>query len=182
MKLSNIKKVTEVEQLNNSIELLIEWSGKPKYNIIFDSDLDGDGKLTLSWNVMNKKNLYLIHFDNENNVFGGYVNEVIDKKDGYINDPKSFVFSLIRNGKITNKKYDIDFERAGLSFAMQYNFDVLYWFGYGNGKFDLIIFKIGYISENSCVTNSYKYNGEKQPLRDNTIGYIIQRILVLEMI
>ncbi|KAL7720414.1 TLDc domain-containing protein [Entamoeba marina] len=182
MNISCINNVTRLEQLNNSIESLIEWSGKPNYNVIFDSDIDGDGKSTLNCKLMNKRNLYFIHFDNENNIFGGYVNELINKTNIYVYDKKSFVFSLLRNGEVINKKYVIKPERAKCSFDLQSNYDFLYWFGYGNGKFDIIAPKIGHISKTACLTNSYEYNGEKQPLRNKTIGYVINRILVLEMV
>ncbi|KAL7721462.1 TLDc domain-containing protein [Entamoeba marina] len=71
----------EMTLLSSSIESLCKWSGKQHYNTIFDSKIDGDGKGIIEQRVMNKKNLYFISFDNENNVFGGYVSELINKKD-----------------------------------------------------------------------------------------------------
>ncbi|KAL7715602.1 TLDc domain-containing protein [Entamoeba marina] len=180
-KIFHYKNDVELKQFNNLIDSLIKWSDKSNYTILFDSDLDGDGKDVLHHKVFNKKNLYFIHFDNENNVFGGYMNEVINNKNSYINDPNSFVFSLIRNGVITNKKYDIKNDQQLNAFDLQSDYDYLYWFGYENGKFDMVIPKIGYFSATSCIPNIYNYNEENQPLRDEKTYFTMKRILVLEM-
>ncbi|BFU20522.1 trichohyalin, putative [Entamoeba histolytica] len=83
------------------IEQLEEWTNRKVRNILFDSDKD-------DWNVdtsifdqriMNKEHIIIIIEDSKGNQFGGYVNSKIDKVDYFINDSKSFVFSLESNGR-----------------------------------------------------------------------------------
>ncbi|KAL7715609.1 TLDc domain-containing protein [Entamoeba marina] len=175
------KKDIGLEQFNMSIQSLFEWSGKQNYNIIFDSDLDGDGKGVLENKVIHKRNLYFISFDNENNIFGGYVDTIINKT-GRITDPNAFVFSLIKNGKMKNIKYNIKNNQQKNVFCLNSNYVYLYLFGRydGEGR-DILTPKIGFNSEYICKPVCYEYNGEQQPLRNNTRYYTMKRILVLEM-
>ncbi|KAL7718457.1 TLDc domain-containing protein [Entamoeba marina] len=171
----------ELKEINASLEILYEWSDKHNFNIIFDSEKDGDGREVLANKVRNKKNLYFISFDNENNVFGGYLSEFINKT-GWIKDTSAFVFSLIRNGKIENMKYKIKDGQDGNSFYLYTNCDLLYCFGYNDGRsYDVTVLKIGCSGAYFCNPCSYEYNGKQQPLRNNTTNYIIKRIVVLEM-
>ncbi|KAL7720464.1 TLDc domain-containing protein [Entamoeba marina] len=168
-------------QFENSIKPLIKWSGKQNYNIIFDSDVAGNCVEVLPTKLMNKKNLYFIIFDNQNNVFGGYINVIIGKKNSFIKDPTAFVFSLIRNEKVKNMKYDIKKSQQNYAFYLFSSNDLLFQFGYYTGYCDIVIPKIGYVSIWCNCPNSYENNGEKQPLRDNTNGFSVDRLLVLEM-
>ncbi|KAL7721483.1 TLDc domain-containing protein [Entamoeba marina] len=86
----------EMDIINNSMNILKQWSNKNTFNIIFDSRVDGDGWNNVLYNrVLNECNLYFISFDGDNNVYGGYLNTKIDKStSGYISDRNSFVFSL----------------------------------------------------------------------------------------
>ncbi|KAL7715601.1 TLDc domain-containing protein [Entamoeba marina] len=181
--LFNSENVIELKQFNNSVNALLEWSGKDSFIILFDSDLDGDGKKILSKKVINKKNLYFISFDNENNIFGGYMNEIIYDTDCSIGDPNAFIFSLIRNGTVINKKYSImkSEERRVLNVRSYSN--ILYQFGFGCYylQSDIIATSINYESRYYCLPTSYKYNEEQQPLRDCSNLYSMTRILVLEM-
>ncbi|GAB1221951.1 hypothetical protein ENUP19_0086G0025 [Entamoeba nuttalli] len=68
-------------------------------NVLFDSDIDNWNKDTLVFDqrIMNNKHIIIIGEYEEGNKFGGYVNSKINKIDkigGYINDSKSFIFSL----------------------------------------------------------------------------------------
>ncbi|KAL7714422.1 TLDc domain-containing protein [Entamoeba marina] len=160
-----------------------EWSGKQHYNIIFDSKIDGDGSNNVLGNkVMNKKNLYFIHFDNRQNIYGGYVNELIGGYSKLINDPNSFVFSLKRNNQNTLKKYLIKQNQHHHAFSLCSNFKVLYYFGYDdNNCRDITTFKVG-DPHSYCLPYSYEYNGENKPLSDGTNNkFTVERILVIQM-
>ncbi|KAL7720471.1 TLDc domain-containing protein [Entamoeba marina] len=174
----------ELKQLNNSIQSLIEWSGKQNYNVIFDSKIDGNGKGVLENKVMNKKNLYFISFDNHNNVFGGYVDTIINKT-GWIKDINAFVFSLIRKGKVKNKKY-----------VLKQNFEEQYAFYLSPRTYEFCSYCFGkygympiYVKNKGIVSSwfnsySYEYNGEQYPLVDDhhRTTFKMERILVLEMV
>ncbi|KAL7714424.1 TLDc domain-containing protein [Entamoeba marina] len=167
-----------------SINKMKEWSGKQHYNIIFDSKIDGDGSNNvLRDKVMNKKNLYFIHFDNHQNIYGGYVNELIDKYNKRINDPNSFVFSLKRNNQNTFKKYLIKQNQHQNAFKLCANRDLLYYFGSTDGIScrDITTFKVG-DPHSYCLPYSYEYNGENKPLSDSTNNkFTVERILVIQM-
>ncbi|KAL7720416.1 TLDc domain-containing protein [Entamoeba marina] len=166
--------------LTPSFNKLKEWSGKQNCSVLFDSNIDGYGKGVIEHKVMNKRNLYFISFDNQNNVFGGYVDTIISKTNCFTSDPNAFVFSLIRNGQVKNMNYNI--RNQGHAFWLQSNHDQLYVFGgCYDSSYDVNVWKIGYKSNYTCKPCDYEYNGEQQPLRDNTNNYIIKRILVLEM-
>ncbi|KAL7715599.1 TLDc domain-containing protein [Entamoeba marina] len=178
----NFKNDIELEQFNVLLKSLNKWSDKLSYTIIFDSDLNGNGKGVLEHHVKNKINLYFIVFDNENNVFGGYMNTLINKINSYIPDPDAFIFSLIRNGKIKNMKYDIKEGEKCSAFYLDSNNNYLFRFGENGIERHIIIPRIGF----NCGVSfrnigKYKYNEEKHPLRDGTNDFPIQRILVLEM-
>ncbi|KAL7720455.1 TLDc domain-containing protein [Entamoeba marina] len=202
-----LSQISNDENINfaSSIDKLKKWSGKQHYNIIFDSKMDD--QQALEYKVFNKRNLYFISFDNENNVFGGYVNELINEKDDEITDPNAFVFSLIRNGTIKNMKYNIKkgveknafylFSNNGCGPTNNYLFKfgsissgTIVKSGYYRGKYcncldddghDISIKCIGRNNSFSCNPVSYEYNGEQQPLRNNSKNYIIKRVLILEM-
>ncbi|KAL7717254.1 TLDc domain-containing protein [Entamoeba marina] len=172
---TRIQQDKEIIELIPSFNKLKEWSGKQICSIIFDSDIDGDGTNNVLMNkVMNKKNLYFISFDNENNVFGGYVDITIDTTGLYTTDPNSFTFSLIRNGKMKNIKYNIKNDHQLYAFYLRPN-DFFYTFG---GSHDILVYKIGN-SNSHCDPYSYEYNGEKHPFVDN-FYFITKRILVLK--
>ncbi|KAL7717571.1 TLDc domain-containing protein [Entamoeba marina] len=142
-------------------------------------------KSSLEWSVFNKQNLYFISFDNETNVFGGYLNETINIKNTWIPDCKAFVFSLIRNGKVKNKKDDIKKGNERTAFWLISKSNMLYFFGkydrFGYTGCDIVIPTISSISGYSSKPVIYEYNDKKQPLRDEKRGYSIIRIFVLKM-
>ncbi|KAL7712470.1 TLDc domain-containing protein [Entamoeba marina] len=166
---------------NQIISIMKDWSGMVNYTIIFDSDVDGNGQKTLSQTILKKKNLYFLHFDNNNNIFGGYISSLIDRTCDYIKDNTSFLFSLMRNGQVKNTKYLIN-NNTKYSFWLCDSAVVLYEFGYSSYGFrDLCAYAIGN-DQSYCFSCSYNYNKEKNSLVENYPNrFEIQRILILEM-
>ncbi|KAL7718762.1 hypothetical protein QTN25_003719 [Entamoeba marina] len=172
----------------NSMNVLKQWSNKNIFNIVFDSKVNGDGsKRVLHDKVYNKSNLYFISFDENNNVFGGFLNNKIDKS-GYkydccISDENAFVFSLIRNGIVNNKRY---FLKNGEDKAFLLLPDSPSGWLYNFGK-DVFVFKVG--SNESCCTDDdyyfsiYSYKNDKKLFTDITYPdeFAVRRIVVIEM-
>ncbi|KAL7718470.1 TLDc domain-containing protein [Entamoeba marina] len=181
-----ISTISNDENINfvPSINKMKEWSGKHHYSIIFDSKIDGNGSNNvLRDKVINKKNIYFIHFDNRQNICGGYVNELIDVYNEDINDLNAFVFSLKRNNQNTFKKYSIKQNQHHYAFCLCPNQNVLYSFGSDNGISceDITTFKVG-DPQSYCNPYTYEYNGENKPLFDgNNNRFTIERILVIQM-
>ncbi|KAL7721687.1 TLDc domain-containing protein [Entamoeba marina] len=149
--------INKSTQLIDSISSLKNWSNKDTFNVIFDSDIHGDGwsNNVLRDTVYRRSNLYFITFDINNNVFGGYLNKTINTIGCGIEDDNSFVFSLIRNG------------------------GCLYAFGD-----DIHVQRINN-DESYCKCDYYDYNNEQNPLI-NIITPPYQtfqttRIIVIEM-
>ncbi|KAL7715582.1 TLDc domain-containing protein [Entamoeba marina] len=165
-----------------SIECIKQWSGKESYDILFDSDLHGNGgNGVLMRKILNKNNVCFIHFDSKNNIFGGYLNTTIDKCNHYLWDKKSFLFSLMRNGKIKNIKYKIRKNQEGYSFYLYSNGDYLY--GFGSGYWDLFACRIN-LQYSCCKQTSFLYGDDPEPLIDNPGDpnrFEMKRILVLQM-
>ncbi|KAL7714064.1 TLDc domain-containing protein [Entamoeba marina] len=172
------------EILNNNI---INWSGLNNYTVLFDSDNDGNG-FDLFFTVLNKKNLYFITFDNNNNVFGGYISTTIDHV-GFYEESTTFIYSLMKNGQYLPLKYNPISSQYNLFYIQCYYGDdysddcnenddnsiltTLYNFG-----LDLQVHKIG-IEKSQC--EQYSYESQKNSLVNNEEEFIINRIIVVEM-
>ncbi|KAL7717853.1 TLDc domain-containing protein [Entamoeba marina] len=180
------------KQSIRNIETLIAWfkDSNDKYRdmndeplVMYDSDIDGSSKEDFIRCVKNKKNLIFVSLDNNNNVFGGYVSTLINGTDIWINDTKTCLFRLFRNGKSTIKRYELNVLPHNSSFSFwlfqngRYN-DQLYQFGYG----DLVISKVNTYSSR-CKQHSFNYLGEDDIFVDeiHENGFLITRILVLEL-
>ncbi|BFU22152.1 TLD, putative [Entamoeba histolytica] len=102
---------------------------------------------------MNKEHIIIIIEDEEGNKFGGYVNEKIDKVGGWINDSKSFVFSLESKGRMKRMmKFDIEQPQYALKLYNK-SYDRLFSFGCG----DIIVFKENNKTQSYCDQYSNKY-------------------------
>ncbi|KAL7713374.1 TLDc domain-containing protein [Entamoeba marina] len=156
----------------------MEWSNKTTFNVIFDSDIDGDGTNNVLHNtVFNKSNLYFITFDSNDNVFGGYVNNKIDR-DGWINDKKVFMISLFRNGEEKNSKYLINPFYSTTTFYLHNNNQYSYLYQFSD---DVFVRGIG--NETFCQCRRFNCNNEKNPLIGTTSSGSVrtERIIIIEM-
>ncbi|KAL7718134.1 TLDc domain-containing protein [Entamoeba marina] len=163
----------EIDIINNSMNVLKQWSNKNTFNVIFDSNIDGDGSRNVLYDkVMKKSNLYFISSDDNGNIFGGYVSK--EMSDDLICDKDSFVFSLTRNGEESKAFRLFQINEEGL----------LYKFG-GNIMFsDIKIFCVGK-SNSYCYRGQYcgyNYDNKEDALVENSLQqFKVKRIIVLEM-
>ncbi|BFU22116.1 predicted protein [Entamoeba histolytica] len=165
------------------IEQLEEWTERKVGNVLFDSDIDNWNRNTSVFDqrIMNKKHVTIIIKDSEGNKFGGYVNEKIDKY-GYdwINDSKSFVFSLESNGRIKGMmKFDIKQPQFAFYLHNQ-SCDCL--FGFGNGH-DIRVCKENDKTKSWCEQCSFEYKGISNTLCGKLYPdrFTPKRIIVIEM-
>ncbi|KAL7722332.1 TLDc domain-containing protein [Entamoeba marina] len=177
----------QIHEVLNGINVLKKWCQKNELITIFDSDINGDGSKNVLKNiVMNRKNLYFINIDIYNNVFGGYLTSSIKVTSAYTHDENAFIFSLIRDGKINQKKFMIKKSHAKNAFYLEKNRDHLYTFG-GGGKWDFVIFKVG-SGRSYCNQHSFEYHGAKKALMerqgalDRPDSFAVRRVLVLQAI
>ncbi|KAL7720104.1 TLDc domain-containing protein [Entamoeba marina] len=165
--------------INQSIKFLKEWSQHVKFSILYDTDIDGDSSSSLVNTVMYKKNLYFITIDDEGNVFGGFLDKEITTTNQTISDPKSFVFSLIRNHQPNYRKYNIRSSDGFNAFVLYSNKQILYAFGHSI-RDDLVVFNT-HSMFSYCKASLFDHKDGKNPLRESTHGYYVRRVLVLEM-
>ncbi|EMS15636.1 hypothetical protein KM1_032450 [Entamoeba histolytica HM-3:IMSS] len=104
--------------------------------------------------IINKEHIIIIIEDTNGNKFGGYVNVKIDKIDNWINDPKSFLFSIETKRRIQRmKKFDIKYlEDAFWLYDQSSNY--LFTFGC-----DIYVYKESYKTKSYCKQRSYEYKG-----------------------
>ncbi|KAL7719831.1 TLDc domain-containing protein [Entamoeba marina] len=164
---------------NNVIQSLKQWSGLNTMNILFDSDVDGNGSnQTLLKAVQNKSNMYFIINDSFGNVFGGYVCKNIGQLT-FVKDSNCFVFSLIRTFQMKNKKYNLNDSKFDHSSAFQICHDNYFLFSFGFGD-DIIVSPLNE-PYSFCNTSSFNYCGEHDPFVDSNKGFTIERLIVVMM-
>ncbi|EMD43647.1 Hypothetical protein EHI5A_116970 [Entamoeba histolytica KU27] len=181
-RLENMKGMIKMEEMKE----LEEWTEKRFGNILFDSDKDDWNKNTSVFDrrIMNKEHIIIIIEDENGNKFGGYINSKIDKVICFINDPKSFLFSLESNGRIDGvfqgmKKFDIK-EPQYTFYLCNQSHD--YLFGFGNGE-DIGVGKENYKTLSYCDQRSYEYEGISNALcgKQHPEHFTPKRIIAVEM-
>ncbi|KAL7716196.1 TLDc domain-containing protein [Entamoeba marina] len=162
--------------IKDSIKQLKIWSNKTESSVIFDSKFDGDGSNNNALHniVFNRSNLYFITFDNDNNVFGGYVDKRIagSGMPSYVIDEKAFVFSLMKNNKVNAKRYFIETTRKKEHF---YYVITIQMEDFGSDD--------SYCVSRFSHDNCYDYGNDVSPLTDIYLPqkFGVNRIVVLEM-
>ncbi|BFU23760.1 trichohyalin, putative [Entamoeba histolytica] len=164
------------------IKQLEELTEKRINNILFDSDKDDWSKNTSVFDqrIMNKEHIIIIIEDEDGNKFGGYVNEKIDKVGTWINDSKSFVFSLESKGRMKGMmKFDIKYPQNAFYLCNQSS-DCLFKFGYFG---DIFVYKENYKTKSYCQQDSYEYEGIRNALcgKEWPKYFTPKRIIVIEM-
>ncbi|KAL7715917.1 TLDc domain-containing protein [Entamoeba marina] len=172
----------QMQHIEKSMTTLQSWSGKRNCSVVFDSKVDSDLSQAFLSKVMNKSKLYFISFDDDNNVFGGYINTTVNSTE-YITDKNAFVFSLLRKGELKYRRYKIKsgYHKQNAFKVYPTNSDYLYRFGYSSDGGDIDVFKIN-DPRSCCKPWSYEYKGTLKPLADDsTHCFQVQRIVVLQM-
>ena len=87
----------EMGLYEKEIEKLEEWTKLKLGQRLYDSNVDDNNKFTSTFDdkVKDKKQLLFIVETKDKNVFGCYIDSVIDKINSYITDSKAFVFSAV---------------------------------------------------------------------------------------
>ena len=178
--ITSISNNISIDKTKEIVKQLEEWTERRIINIIFDSDIDNWNKNTSVFDqrIVNKEHIIIIIEDTNGNIFGGYVNEKIDKVDKYINDPKSFLFSLESKGRIQGMmKFDIKQQQHAFYLYNQLS-NCLFGFGY-----DIYIGKENNKIYSCCKQSSYEYKGITNALcgKQYPEFFTPQRIIVIEM-
>ena len=78
---------------------LKSWTGKANATIIFDSDVDEYTDDGLFKKVKGKRNVALVAFTADGDVFGGFYNVAVTEQNNKFYEPNMFVFSFESHGR-----------------------------------------------------------------------------------
>ena len=145
------------------------WTGKASATIIYDSDVDEFTADGLFNKVKGKRNIALVPFTADGDVFGGFYNVPVTEQHKEFNDPNMFIFSFESRGRcmVPQRFVEKDFVKnikhvwfwEDNSFGWFVNFGCDYgFFILGNEK-----------SDTKCAYLSYCYVG----IEDDTLTGII---------
>ncbi|KAL7719570.1 TLDc domain-containing protein [Entamoeba marina] len=172
-----------LRQIGLFSDTLKEWSKLEKFDLLFDSnEHGGQTNDDLVKRILYAKNLYFINFDNNGNIFGGYLEEQVTHVDSCIIDSNAFVFSLTRKGLNNPMKFHIKTHNEKHAFHLWSDNVMLVFFGFPDGKQDIAVHKIG--KGSWCNQNDYDYSRTKNALTDHqgqSDLFEIRRIVVIAM-
>ena len=81
------------------VNALKSWTGKSNANIIYDSTVDEFTDQGLFDKVKSKRNIALIGFTTDDDVFGGFYSVAVEMQEMQFFDPNMFVFSFESHGR-----------------------------------------------------------------------------------
>ena len=172
-------KVKPYDLLFDQVKQIEEWTSKKCEEIVFDSEKDDwsyGGKSTFDSKILNKNQLIFIIEDTEGNRFGGYIDATIDKI-GWIEDSKSFIFSIESKGRLNSmKKFNI--RKPEFAFCLyKKSYERLFEIGLE----DIHIFKKGSrYGKHYCEQNSFNYERNQNTLCGKEY-FGIKRFTVIQM-
>ena len=176
------------------LTLLEEWSETKFKEVIFDTEYCdwADGTSTFFERILNKERLLFLIEDINNCIFGGYINNIIDKyffnQNGWIcgegiNDINAFVFSLRSKdqNKIPSKHSIIDKDGRWAFNLFQNQNDNMFVFGRG---YDILMKYENDLKQCCCIQSSFDYNWKKSVLIENendSDRFVPKRLQVFQM-
>ena len=92
--------------IKNNIPKLEDWSGLKFKEVLYDSEVDGKSDEIFRDKIINHSHLYFIVIDSDENVFGHYLNEMVDETGLDIIDSDIFIFTLNSNGRSDIEKFN----------------------------------------------------------------------------
>lgn len=95
---------------------LLAWTGMDTYEILSEDKTFTPAHVART--VVNKNHIAIIIEDEENNRYGGYINEYTDETNVGVSDPDAFVFTLQVKGRKQCEKYPLrrGFDEDGILF------------------------------------------------------------------
>ena len=171
---------------NEIEENIIKLTGSQIKNVLFNSDKNNWSMNNSDFgkNLEGKRNVMIVIKNDQNEIFGGFISKEVHQGK-FTFDNESCLFSIKKNGKITNKKYPIKKNEYDLKIS---NDDYKILFGFGLREFgkigyytDMCIYKKDYKKRKcECEQRCYEYFGEQKELKKNS-RFDVKKIIVYEM-
>ena len=178
----------ENEQKESDLSKIEEWSNTKCQKLIFDSNIDS---WALNTSVFDKKLMYrnkitILIEDEDDNLFGVYVNAKIDTyqwkennewKGKAVTDQNCFVFTLFSNGRTGATKCPLKQGVEGKFTLFKKDFALLFTVG----ENDIVVFKEENKLKCQCRPNSFYYLGYDGILVGRENVFVPRRIQVYQM-
>ena len=157
-----------------SLEALKEWTGKTRAKVVYDSTVDAFTASGLFTKVKGKRNIALIAFTTDGDVFGGFYSVAATVQDRCFDDPNFFIFSFESHGRCaTPMKFDVKEDKRGdwafrflrlnsTAWFVQLGLDSVGNFGLGNEKSRTYCFYLSKFFQNISDTTLTGKNGVGQ--------------------
>ena len=148
-----------LEVMAKGVTALKEWTGKARATIVYDSTKDAFTHNGLFEKVKAKKNIALVGFTTDGDVFGGFYSCAVTQEDDWFYDPNIFAFSFESRGRCTTpQRFAVNEgpkQKAGVCFySKNYSGFVVFWAGSTSGL------SLGNESSNSyCWSMSRGFHG-----------------------
>ena len=171
---------------------IADWSETSLHSLLFDSQKNNWFEKESDFDVVifGREKLIFVIEDTENNVFGCYIDAIVDKynykennewKGSEIADPNAFIFSLKSNGRVKDPiKFDINPQSQNSAFRLfKPDFGLLF----AVGRCDIAIGKQNFKNNCYCKQESYDYGIHKNVLvgKDENHVFSVKRFQVFQM-
>ena len=85
--------------MENAVVTLKEWTGKARATILYDSTVDEFTRKGLFDKVKDKRDVAVVGFTTDGDVFGGFYSVAVTKQGEFFWDPTIFIFSFESHGR-----------------------------------------------------------------------------------
>ena len=96
----------DISFIKSNILTLEDWSGLKFKKVLYDSDVDGKSAEIFKKKIINHSHLYFVVIDSDENVFGHYLNVMVEETNLDIVDTDIFLFTLNSNGRNDVEKFE----------------------------------------------------------------------------
>ena len=86
--------LSELENSSKYVKLILEWSGYKYMQLIYSGNRDGSSSKIFHEKCNDKGSTITLYKNDKGNIFGGYSSISWSSCNGYVNDNKSFIFTL----------------------------------------------------------------------------------------
>ena len=115
------KKTTNKTRPSKGVESLKSWTGKANATIVYDSTVDQFTADGLFDKVKGKRNVAVIGFTTDCDVFGGFYSVAVTEQNRCFFDPNIFAFSFESHGRCeTPKRFVVKEDKKDKAFVLFY--------------------------------------------------------------
>ena len=143
------------------------WMGKKRATIVYDSVVDPFTADGLFGKVKGKRNIAVVGFTTDGDVFGGFYSVAVTEQDEEFFDPNVFIFSFESHGRCETPK------RFPVKEQLKEKAEVRFW---KNNNYGFVLFGVSPVGEfylGNERSNSFCYNLSRgfEGLEDTTLTW-----------